>query len=350
MNIPMTSEQVTPEFLTSALQARFPGAAIRWCRREYLTGEQGMSGAGLLRVHLGGAGAVLPPSVIVKLPPSDPGGRAQLTAMGFFEREVGFYRMLADRTPIDAAACFAAESEPETGRAFLIMEDLAHARNGSSTSGLTIDQLVHVLLALARMHARWWDDSAVGGLTWLRLRSMLAPSNVAEVFERGWPTFLSRLSIPIDDEILGMKRWISRSLHQASATLYETGPRTLVHGDVQADNLFFPAAPGRPVVFVDWQMVTYGRCVVDVANAIRGSLERDLRREAEADLLTVYHEALVQNGVRSYPFAQCRADYDLATVLSPGRLASAVGVIPDLTAHQGAPWDIVFPRFKPDPR
>jgi hypothetical protein len=348
LKIPTSAEEVTPEFLTAVLRPCFPGVDIRWCRRELLTGEQGMSGAGLLRVHLGGVGAVLPTTVIVKLPPADPAARAQLTAMGFFEREVRFYRTLAVRTPIDVAKCYAAEYEPETGSAFVILEDLADARNASSVAGLTIDELIGVLLALARMHARWWEDATVADLPWLRLRSMLAPSSVAEVFEQAWPRFLTRLSIPVGDEILRMKSWISGTLQQASATLYASPPRTLIHNDVQADNLFFLADPGRPVVFVDWQMMTYGRCVVDVANAIRGSLQPDLRRRVEADLLRVYHEALVRAGVRNYPFAQCRADYDLAAVLSPGRLASAVGVIPDLAAHPGAAWDTLFPRFKPD--
>ena len=341
--LPSSPEQLTPEFLTSTLQAVFPGARVRDCRRETLTGERGITSA-LTRLQLVSDDPAVPTTMIAKLPPAHPGTRQQLHAMGFFAREVGFYRTLADLTPVPTPVCYGAEIDRETGAALLLIEDLAAARNGSSVEGSTVDEVAVVLLALARVHARWWEHPAVVDVPWLTLTSALAPSVVAQVFEQGWQTFLERSSILLD-EILATKDWISSTLLGASTALFETGPRTLVHNDLQADNLFFTDDPARPVVFVDWQMATYGRCVIDVANAIQGNLPRSLRRSAEAELLCHYHEALVRAGVRDYPWERCRADYELATVIAPGRLASAVGHHPGLAAHPGAPWDTVFPRF-----
>lgn len=109
---------------------------------------------------------------------------------------------------------------------------------------------------------------------------------------------------------MAMKAWISSTLDQASTTLFNTGPRTLIHNDIQGDNMFFPNDPDRPVVLVDWQLATYARGAVDVASAVRGSLEPDVRRAAEVELLRGYHEALVRAGVRGYSMAQFQADYD----------------------------------------
>ena len=342
--LPSSPEELTQAYLTSALQTRLPGAVVTDCRHEPLGGEQGIASA-LTRLRLTSDDPAVPATMIAKLPPSHPGARAQLHAMGFFLREVGFYRSLADLTPLATPRCYGAQLDADTGGALLLLEDLAPARNGSWVEGSSVDDIALVLLALARMHARWWEDPAVVDAPWLTLTSMLAPSAVAEVLERAWPTFLARLGLPVDDGIRSTRDWISSTLHEASVTLFETGPRTLVHNDVQADNLFFPADPARSVVLVDWQLATYGRCVVDVASAIQANLPVPLRRRAEPELLRHYHEALVGEGVRDYSWERCRADYELATVIAPGRLASAVGLHPGLAAHHGAPWDRVFPRF-----
>jgi hypothetical protein len=345
MKIPTSPSELTAKWLTSALQGTCPGVRVTHCRPEALTGEQGIA-ADLLRIRLEGDGE-LPVSVIAKLQPADPLARAQLDAMGFFEREVGFYRLLADPTPIDTPRCYHCDFDPESKHAVLLLEDLVPARNGSSVAGCTVDEVAAVLRALAGLHARWWQDPHVLTQDWLRLPSMVAPSAVAEVFERAWPSFLSKLSTPIDDTISAMKEWISGALHTASITLFETGPRTLIHNDIQGDNLFFTEHDDRSVVFLDWQLTTCGRSVVDAASAIRGSLPLDVRRIAEPELVRGYHEALVAAGVKDYALEQCRADYDLATVLGPARLATAVGLLAGLTPHPGAPWDTLFPRFAP---
>ena len=143
-----------------------------------------------------------------------------------------------------------------------------------------------------------------------------------------------------------MHGWISRTLHEASTTLFEAGPRTLVHNDVQADNVFFPATQsGRSCSLTGrWSRC---RCVVDVAFAIRGGLAPVVRHEVEPGLIQIYHNALVEAGVTDYQIERCLADYELATVLAPARLASAVGMHPALAAHPGAAWDTLFPRFAP---
>lgn len=302
-----------------------------------------MSGS-LVRLQLEGQAPEVPESLIGKLPPGDAAQRALLDAMKFFEREVSFYRTLAAATPVDTPRCYFADIDPGTGHAFLLLEDLAPARNGDTVAGGSVDEVTSVLLALALMHARWWQDRTLGEQSWTRLPSMLAPSAQAEVFEQAWPLFVDKLS-PSDVDASAAKEWISRELHGAATTLLETGPRTLIHNDVQPDNLFFIPQAGRPVVFLDWQLATYGRCVVDVACAIRSTLDIAIRRRVEPALLRRYHRALVEAGVQDYPFEQCQADYQLATVLVPGRLASAVGLTPTLHAHPGAFWDTVFPRL-----
>ena len=340
-------DHVTPSFVTSLLAPSFPGVRVTRCRPEPLVTERGFTTT-LVRLHLTVEGAAPPTSLMAKPSPTDPEDRALLQAMRFFEREVHFYRALAAATPVSTATCYLADLDPTSGTALLLLEDLGPHRNGSTAAGGSVDDVAAVLVALARMHARWWQHDKVADAHWADLPSWLAPSAVLDVFERAWPSFLSKVGIPVDDTFLAAKAWISSTLERAATTLFETGPRTLVHNDVQGDNLFFSPDPERPVTFVDWQMVTYGRCVVDVVNVIRGMLEVEARRSAEADLLEHYHSRLVAGGVHGYSFEQCQADYHLASVLAPARLASAVGVLPALQAHPGAVWDRLFPRLVAD--
>lgn len=343
--IPTSVVELSADFVAGALGR--PAAEISRCRLEPLTGERGMS-ATLVRLHLAGHRAGLPASLIGKLPPADTHQRSLLEQMGFFQREVTFYRRFAAAEPVLTARCYLADRDPDTGQAVLLLEDLGSAGNGNTNgntiAGATVDEVTAVLLALARLHARWWQNGDVVEQAWARLPSMLAPSAVVQVFEQAWPAFRGKLD-GLGDEVSASKAWISRRLGSAAHTLFETGARTLVHNDVQPDNWFLGPEGGRAVVLIDWQMTTYGRCVVDVASAIRASLDVPVRRDVEPALVRLYHDALMEAGVSGYPLAQCQADYQLATVLAPARLASAVGLTSQLQAHPGAFWDVLFPRL-----
>ena len=285
-----------------------------------------------------------PETLIAKFSAAEPAARAIISALGHYEREVRFYESLSSRTPVPTPHCYYSHLDTDTGFALLVLEDLAHARNGNTIAGCTVEEVARVLATLARMHATWWQAEDLANATWLRLRYLLAPEAMVGAFNQGWPSFLQKLSIPVTPQISEMGNWIAQNLQAAATTLFESGPRTLIHNDVQADNLFFDSAD-RDVILIDWQMATYARCVIDVAGWIRGQLEPEIRRTTETQLLRLYHDALVANGVKDYTLEQCRVDYRLATVLAPARLASAVGFSEGLQAHPGAFWDTLMPRY-----
>jgi aminoglycoside phosphotransferase (APT) family kinase protein len=86
-------------------------------------------------------------------------------------------------------------------------------------------------------------------------------------------------------------------------------PRTLLHSDFRLDNMFFDLADGSPFALVDWQLVQQGLGPGDVTYFVTGSYTSEERRRCEMDLLRVYHDALVANGVRDYSFDECFEDY-----------------------------------------
>jgi aminoglycoside phosphotransferase (APT) family kinase protein len=346
MQIPASPHEFTADWLASVLDGQGVGPdSIQSFEAELLGGEQGMTGQlARLRIRYHDDRPGLPATLIAKFSAAEPAARAVISALGHYEREVRFYELLSSRTPVPTPHCYYSHLESETGFALLVLEDLARARNGNSIAGCSVDEVARVLVTLARLHARWWQAVDLANASWLRLRSLLAPQAMVGAFSDAWPSFLQKLSIPVTSQIIEMGDWIGQNLHAAATTLFESSPRTLIHNDVQADNLFFDEPDGE-VILIDWQLATYARCVIDVAGWVRGQLEPDVRRTAESHLLRLYHEALVANGVQDYAFEQCMADYQLATVLAPARLACAVGLSEGLHAHPGAFWDTLLPRY-----
>jgi len=349
VEVPTSTAEITAAWLTSVLRSRkvLNGAAVNSFTVELLGGEKGITGE-LVRLGLAydRAEPDAPRRLIAKFSSPFPDVRAAVQSMGFYEREVQFYNQLAESTPVRTPRCYFGQVDQTSGLSLLLLEDLAPARSGGWVEGCSLAEVRRVLDALAALHARWWRSPDLATKPWLQLRAMVAPEALASVFAESWPSFLGKLSDPSNPDIGAMGRWIDRDLDRAANVLYSEEPRTLVHNDVQGDNLFFDDGDGS-VAFVDWQLTTCGRAVVDVATLIRGQLDPPIRRQHERHLVQHYRDALVNHGVSDYPTEQCWEDYQLATVIMPSRIASAVGVHSGLQAHPGAFWDVVFPRYGP---
>jgi hypothetical protein len=123
-------------------------------------------------------------------------------------------------------------------------------------------------------------------------------------------------------------------------------PRTLVHNDYMLDNFFF-ATTGGNVSFavLDWQLLTYGHGVLDVASFLGGNVSLEDRRTHEMDLLRTYHAILVENGVKEYPFARCLDDYRFSMFDGLFRMVIAIGGGGLADEHARAHRDIIWPRF-----
>ena len=66
-----------------------------------------------------------------------------------------------------------------------------------------------------------------------------------------------------------------------------------MHGDYRLDNMLFgTAGADRALTVVDWQTVTWGPALTDVAYFLGCALPAQHRREHYDALLRAYHEAL----------------------------------------------------------
>ena len=266
------------------------------------------------RVNLTYADGDGPASVVLKVAASDPMSRGTGQALGLYEREVRFYAEVAPRLVADAdgpvAQCHHASYQPETGVFSLLLDDAAPAEVGDEIRGATIEDAKLALTALGRLHAPLIGGEPPADAPWLNRETPVNQALITGLFNG----FADRYGEAMKPE----QRLVCQKLVDSfDAYLAEeagddrvTG---MVHGDYRLDNMLF-GRPGslRELTVVDWQTVTWGPAMTDVAYFLGCALTTEDRRAHYDELLAAYYEGLgpnppvsleqVRDGVRRQSF------------------------------------------------
>lgn len=280
-------DDLTAEWLTAALGAPVDSFTVE----RIGTGQM----SECYRVALTyGAGAG-PASVVLKVAASDPMSRGTGHALGLYEREVRFYSEVAPRlggdTPI--AHCYHASYQPETGVFTLLLDDAAPAEVGDEIRGAALDDAVLALTQLGRLHAPLIGSATLAETGWLNRETPMNQAMLVQLLAG----FNDRYgdSITPDQRLVCQK--LAGSFDDYLAT--EAGPdrvHGLVHGDYRLDNMLF-GRPGslRDLTVVDWQTVTWGPPMTDLAYFLGCALPTAQRRAHYDQLLAAYHAGLGPN-------------------------------------------------------
>lgn len=87
-------------------------------------------------------------------------------------------------------------------------------------------------------------------------------------------------------------------------------PYALVHVDYRLDNLLIDSRERPPTIaVVDWQSITLGSPLSDVAYFLGAGMLPERRRPVEQGIVGAYHRALGEHGVGDYPWDRCWMDY-----------------------------------------
>ena len=236
-----------------------------------------------------------PASVVLKVAATDPVSRQTGHALGLYEREVRFYSEVApglgERSGGPIAHCYATAYQPETGFFTLLLDDAAPAEVGDEIRGATISDAKLALTQLGRLHAPLIGSEAFADAEWLNRET---PVN-QELITALYAGFADRYGDAITDE---QREVCERLVNGFDAYVAEEAERVkgLVHGDYRLDNMLF-GRPGslRDLTVVDWQTVTWGSAMTDVAYFIGCALQVEDRRAHYDELLQAYHDGLGTN-------------------------------------------------------
>jgi aminoglycoside/choline kinase family phosphotransferase len=327
MEIPISPEALTPEWLTLALHTT--GTVKRANVRSFQAhaiGEVGGITGQLARVSLvydvGEESA--PHSLIAKFPAAVPQVRALVHSLGMYEREVRFYQQVAGQVELRTPRCYYSDLG-EGGLYVLLLEDMAPARCGQEFSGESLANAGLAVRQIAKFHATWWENPRLAEMDWLMGHDALRSRQLYERMEREaqqqWEPFLEMAGTTLPQEIVKVGERVVERWCDIAVQLFLQPPRTLVHRDYGIDNLFFATPQGGvPFAVVDWQLASLGRGPYDVGSLLCAGMPTQERRSSEMDLLKTYHTLLVENGVQGYPFDQCLRDYRLSRLDSLARL------------------------------
>jgi aminoglycoside/choline kinase family phosphotransferase len=221
-----------------------------------------------------------------------------------YSTEVRIYRDVLPGLAIEKPDVYAVDAADDDIAFTILMEDLGArpgARLGIVTEPTTPDEVDGVFKTLATLHAAWWGGARMDAeASWLTPAS----SNPPMTF---WSEIGPRLSRKHRSEghraaMVDPDRWPEERIWSAFGTLVaalDTGPPTLLHGDVHAGNVFY--VDGVRGGLLDWQLALRGNWSLDVTYILSTALTPEQRAAHERDLLRGYLDRLSALGVPDPP-------------------------------------------------
>ncbi|MFV8052061.1 phosphotransferase [Mycobacterium sp. 48b] len=304
-----TAEEADPQWLTAALNSSGIAATVGQVTAERVgTGQMG-SCSRLFIDYSDGSG---PDRLIIKLPAVDANSRAAGTLS--YRCETSFYRDYAHRIKARLPRCYYAAADAEANGFTLLLEDLAPAEQGDQIAGCTVDEALAAAVNVAGLHASTWNDPAVRELDWLIPDLTAMPEFAAELLSNATDQFLQRYTLSPETAVV-LRRFSDEFMSWAAG---RREPFALLHGDYRLDNLLFAKADAPdPVVAVDWQVMSTGLPLRDVALLVAPGLSIPDRRAGERAVIEAYHRRLAELGVTGYSLESCWEDYRYAQFQGP---------------------------------
>lgn len=253
------------------------------------------------------APANLPRQLVVKSPLAEHRGE------DYGDSELQFYRQLAPAlgTP-PLVRCLAADSDGTPG--VVVLEDLRATHDHPPWPiPPSRNQCESAINALAWVHAQWWEAPALGDTV-----GQLHTKQSLTTMVRGITTHLPAFMDAFGDSMTSEGRRIYERVFSSSLQPWMrlTDPRglTIIHGDAHTWNFLFPRAGAGPAFLIDWQLWHVDVGARDLAFMMALHWDPSRRREIEAPLIGLYHEALLAHGVSNYALDDLWLDYRRSVV------------------------------------
>ncbi len=296
-DIPVTAEEITPEWLTAVLCRETPGARV--LSFDVPGGSSGTSTRHGLRLVYNdeGRAAGLPTRLYTKTTASVTQRLIQGLA-GIIEGEIEFFNRVRPRLEIETPVGYHSAVDRRSWRSISVLEDITQTRGATF---LHADQrfdrkaIEDLLSDLATLHGTMWEDREVTRPdSWMPTPHDLLMSIKTSINMRKRSVIgAERAKAVVSEDLRGRadELWFAFERSMALATV---GPRTFLHGDAHVGNTYRTA--GGRTGYTDWQMVRRGSWAFDFALSVTTVLEVEDRRAWERELLEFYLGRLAAAG------------------------------------------------------
>ena len=207
----------------------------------------------------------------------------------------------------------------EFGNGNLVLEDLSPTHKViEKNQEFTINQIRNVVSILADVNSRFWGDSRIPKDDILHFINSIN-INMSE----SWDIFKKRYQEQLGENTADFEwMWENREI---VSKYYNSGPATLIHGDVNKGNLLFPNDGSDQPILIDWQLSGQKVLAFDLSYFLVQRLTTKQRRKYEDELLKKYYELLPEHIKKSYTFKHLALDYRACTTRSMLSAVTAVG-------------------------
>lgn len=304
---PMHPDEVTPEWLTHALRS---GGAVKKAKVVSVDRDILGQGVGFLssvvraRMEYDGEEEGAPSSVVVKIEPEDGEFQEFGDELDAFQREIRFYREVAVNVPARLPKVYYAVDKPPAYS--MVMEDLSSLTPGDQLVGMHKSQVMDTVSVMAKIQASYWNNSALQELNW-----MPVTNSMGKDFNQKWDSFVEHYGELVGSEGLAVGEKLRGSLDWKKNEI-EHRPKTIVHSDLREDNILFgPENSDSHIIILDWQLTIRSIGAFDVARVISGSEIPKERTGHQFEILRKWHNTLIEQGVRDYPWDDAVYDFRL---------------------------------------
>jgi hypothetical protein len=283
--LPLEVDDLDADWFTTAL-----GRDVH--HAEVLDRSSGTTGRA--RVALAGAPDI-PATVFVKLAPFDERQRQFVTSVGMGVTEARFYRDLAHEIPVRVPQVWFSDTDGD--RYAMVLEDLV--AGGCRFPHPKDDDIAwrarDIVEQLAALHGHFWESTRFdedGDLAWLAAKGTGAAGGGATFVQMAVDNVGSQLP-----EEFHRLADIYLARHDDIVELWNSGPRTFVHGDPHMGNLFVDTVGGNRTGFLDWAVIGRSPGLRDVAYVLCNSIPAAVRATDERALVEHYCELLGARGI-----------------------------------------------------
>ena len=301
-------EEITPEFITECLHsAGHERARVRGLNGARVgTGQIGQCIRYELEFEGDPDGA--PRTLVAKFASDDATSRQTGVMLGGYLKEVSFYQNLQSRLGIRTPRCYHAVIEDRGPDHLLLLEDLAPAVQGDQMAGCSAVVARAAVQELVGLHAPTWCDADLSNLEWLGVPNDMTIQFGRALYQSQVGPFLERFRERLDADEVAIIERVAESQGPPFELVGDIF--SLVHVDYRLDNLMIDSSKSPPsIAAVDWQSLTLGNPLSDVAYFLGAGLLPEARREMERGAVQDYHGALMKAGVSDYEQDRCWNDY-----------------------------------------
>lgn len=307
-SVPPQCDDITVAWLNANLPPDI--AHVNDVRVENLGAGVGILGE-VARLHLSYDKATPgPPTMVAKCQSVAPENVFIATLMGFYQREVNFYRQMASDAPMRVPRPYIVAADPSGAPFVLVMEEIVGSRCPNQIDGIAVSDAERIIDTVASLHARFWNNDDLFALDWLPPMNNPLYKGARDLAVAKWDGFQTRFASRVDPKLLDTIGKLIPKYPDLLDWWVEQQHPTFTHTDCRAENYLFGGSAGESTVtMIDFQLCTRHVGAWDLANLLAGSLTPEVRRANEAALIERYHHNIVNSGIKGYDLATCWRHY-----------------------------------------